>query len=67
MMFLSPEELQMLTGYTPNQRKRICKWLEDHGYPFTVNRLGDPAVLRSDVEKSEDKGTEPNLEWLKSA
>jgi len=66
-MFLTPEEIQRLTGYEPNQRVRISRWLTENGYPFTTNRLGDPVVRRSDVESSNAPSLEPNLEWLKSA
>ncbi|WP_320838507.1 DUF4224 domain-containing protein [Zhongshania sp.] len=66
-MFLTPEEIQRLTGYEPNQRVRIGRWLTENGYPFTTNRLGDPVVRRSDVESSNAPSLEPNLEWLKSA
>jgi len=66
-MFLSPEEIHQLTGYEPNQRVRIARWLTVNGYPYTTNRLGDPVVRRSDVESSIIPSTEPNLEWLKSA
>ena len=47
MLFLTHDELQQLTGYAPNQRKRICKWLSEHGIPYHTNRLGDPAVFRN--------------------
>lgn len=46
-MFLSDEEMEKLTGYKPNQRKRMCRWLEKNGYPYNVNRLGAPVVFRS--------------------
>lgn len=64
-MFLSPSELERLTGYSPNQRRRICRWLDEHGYPYTVNRLGDPVVLRKSVESGDDSASTPNLDWLK--
>lgn len=66
-MFLTPEEIQRLTGYEPNQRVRIGRWLKKNGYPYTTNRLGDPVVRRSDVENSTNPSTEPNLEWLRTA
>ena len=66
-MFLTPEELQQLTGYEPNQRKRICRWLDQHGIPHQENRLGDPVVLRSDVENPQGDKSKPNLDWLKTA
>lgn len=64
-MFLTPEELEQLTGYRPNQRVRICRWLNEQGIAYTVNRLGDPVVLRSTVEKNNGHHTEPNFDWLK--
>lgn len=67
MMFLTPEELEQLSGYEPRQRLRTCRWLERRGIPYTTNRLGDPVVLRSDVETPRSERAEPNLEWLKSA
>lgn len=66
-MFLTPNELSQLTGYDPRQRVRISRWLEQHGIPYTLNRLGDPVVLRSDVETPKSDRVEPNLDWLKSA
>jgi methylphosphotriester-DNA--protein-cysteine methyltransferase len=68
-MFLTPEELAQLTGYRPCQRARTCRWLDENGIAHTVNRLGDPVVLRSAIES--DKNSEPefkiNIDWLKSA
>lgn len=49
-MFLTDEELQRLTGYQPNQRKRICRWLAKRGYPFLVNADGAPVVVRQALE-----------------
>lgn len=66
-MFLSDAEIEKLTGYESNQRKRICRWLKDHGIPYRVNRLGDPVVLRSDVESVHHGGATPNLDWLKAS
>lgn len=66
-MFLSPTELSQLTGYESNQRARICRWLSDHGYAYTENRLGEPVVLRSAVETKQEIIPQPNFEWLKRA
>lgn len=65
-MFLTPEELTQLTGYAPNQRTRTCRWLDEHGFAYTINRLGDPVVLRSTVEgdKTSDPEARINLDWL---
>lgn len=64
-MFLSSSELSQLTGYQSNQRARICKWLGDHGIAFTENRLGEPVVLRSAIEKKQETIPQPNFNWLK--
>lgn len=68
-MFLTPEELQQLTGYHPRQRMRICRWLDAKGIPYTVNRLGDPVVLKSTIEGDKEKAQEPqvNLSWIKKS
>lgn len=66
-MFLTPEELQQLTGYHPRQRMRICRWLDAKGIPYTVNRLGDPVVLRTAVEAKIESSTEPNFDWIKKS
>jgi len=66
-MFLSAEELSQLTGYAPNQRTRVRKWLTEHGIPYTENRLGYPVVLRSAIENKTDTNAHtPNFEWLKA-
>ena len=64
-MFLTPEELAQLTGYRSNQRSRMCRWLSEQGIPFTINRLGDPVVLRSTIESEKHPSVEPNFDWLK--
>lgn len=66
-MFLTAEELQQLTGYAPNQRARICRWLEQHHIAYTTNRLGEPVVLRSAVEQPQAAQPTPNLDWLKKS
>lgn len=70
-MFLSPDELSQLTGYRPCQRARICRWLDAQQppIPYTVNRLGDPVVLRSVIEgdKNTNPEPQPNLDWLKKS
>lgn len=65
-MFMNNDELQKLTGYAPNQRKRICRWLDDHGIAYKINRLGDPVVLRKSLEV-EHLSVEPNFDFLRSA
>lgn len=66
-MFLTQAELSQLTGYHQNQRARICKWLGDNGIAYTENRLGEPVVLRSSVEKKQEHSPQPNFEWLKKS
>jgi hypothetical protein len=66
-MFLTPEELQQLTGYHPRQRMRICRWLDSKGIHYTVNRLGDPVVLRTAVEAKSESSQEPNFDWIKKS
>ncbi len=66
-MFLTPQELQQLTGYAPHQRKRTCRWLEQHGIAHTTNRLGDPVVLRSTIEQNQEAQIVPNFDWLKKS
>lgn len=63
-MFLSSDELSQLTGYSPNQRVRTCRWLKQRGIPYEVNRLGDPVVLRSAIEREEGRSEGPDLSWL---
>lgn len=67
-IFLTPSELATRTGYRPNQRKRICRFLELRGIPYTTDRLGNPVVLRKDIEAPSDASTaEPNFDWLETA
>lgn len=66
-MFLTAEELEQLTGYRPCQRARMIRWLTKQGIPHTVNKLGNPVVLRSDIESGNHGSATPNLDWLKSA
>lgn len=64
-MFLSPDELQQLTGYAPNQRARIRRWLDKNGIAHKINRLGDPVVLRAAIETPANTDSQPNFEFLK--
>ena len=66
-MILSDAELEKLTGYQINQRKRMCRWLKENGYPYRVNRLGEPVVLRRDVETLHDSASTPNFDWLRAS
>lgn len=44
-MFLTPDELEQLTGYKTG--KRQCRWLAAHGYSFDVRADGRPALARA--------------------
>jgi hypothetical protein len=66
-MFLSPEEVERLTG-----RKRYSaqiRWLKDHGYRFTVNGLNQPVVAVAESTRKLVGGTvvrqqEPNWDAM---
>lgn len=47
-MFLTPDELQDLTGYKRNADQRA--WLSDRGWRFEVSANGRPVVSRSFAE-----------------
>lgn len=66
-MFLSDEELQQLTGYQPSQRKKIAAWLKNNSIPFVENRLGQPVVLKRDIENNSSTQSEPHFGWLETA
>jgi hypothetical protein len=68
-MFLSAEQLQLLTG---RKRPRAqCDFLTREGYRFRVNACGEPVVLEDEVRqrfgikqapvKVADNG--PDLDW----
>ena len=67
VMFLTPDELSQLTGYAPNQRSRIRRWLDDQRIPYRENRLGQPVVLRRHIDSDNNVAIEPKFDWLKSA
>jgi len=60
-MFLTPEELQILTGY--KRASRQIRWLQENGIRHWVNGHGLPVVPRPPLgemlERSEP--SEPNL------
>lgn len=69
-MFLSPDQLQLLTG---RKRPRAqCDFLSREGYRFRVNACGEPVVLEEEVRqkfglkqapvKASTEG-EPDLDW----
>lgn len=66
-MFLSPAEIQRLTGKVrPSAQVR---WLKLRGYRFTVNGLGEPIVANAEavrklVGRSHSTPQEPNWEAL---
>lgn len=68
MMFLAPEELEILTGKArPSaQRRELARM----GIKHLVNSLGHPIVCRSEIEvKASTRGgerkTEPDLDALR--
>jgi hypothetical protein len=48
-MFLSPQELQRLTGYA--RRSAQIRWLRKNGWRFTVNALKEPIVAIAESER----------------
>lgn len=70
-MFLSPADIEALTGYKLPAHQR--RWLTRHGYPFDVAASGRPVVARSYVETrlggkiTEPTKTKPNFAALKAA
>jgi hypothetical protein len=59
-MFLTPEELEALTGY--GQKAKQAAWLRDRRYPFELGADGRPRVLRSYVEKRLGDSTQSKRE-----
>jgi hypothetical protein len=49
VIFLDQSELLVLTGY--KRPADQIRWLEEKGYPFTVNSRGRP-VVRKDMDKT---------------
>lgn len=49
MIYLTPAELETLTGY--KRPADQARWLERQGVPFTMNSRGRP-VVRKDMDKS---------------
>lgn len=52
--FLQPDELLTLTGY--KRPADQARWLQEHGIPFLLNRLGRPVVrrdLRAEISEPE--------------
>lgn len=44
-MFLTPDELEALTGYKTGARQ--CRWLAQNDYSFDVRADGRPALSRA--------------------
>jgi hypothetical protein len=66
-MFLSPEDLQQLTGY--KRPSKQCEWLLRNGFKVHVRADGRPAILLSQVEasqgsKKKHRAEEPNFAAL---
>jgi hypothetical protein len=53
MMFLTPNELQQLTGYKKPKLQR--QWLVDNGYSFDVRADGRPVVMTEQVSSRQLK------------
>jgi hypothetical protein len=47
-VFLTPDELERLTGYKTGARQR--RWLAENGYSFDVRADGRPALSREHYE-----------------
>lgn len=48
-LFVSPAEVEELTGYKTRARQR--HWLVEHGWKHEVDRRGFPKVLRAELER----------------
>jgi hypothetical protein len=48
-MFLTPRELQRLTGYARCSAQ--IRWLRENGWRFTVNALREPIVAVAESER----------------
>lgn len=67
-MFLNDGELRQLTG---RQRASAqIRWLQDHGWKFTTNALGDPVVAIAEASRKlvggdvKKRSKEPNWEAM---
>ena len=61
-MFLTPQELQRLTGYARSSAQ--IHWLRKNGWRFTVNALKEPivAVAESERKLASGQGMTPHHE-----
>ena len=48
-MFLTPDEVQRLTGYARSNAQ--IRWLRKNGWRFTVNALKEPIVAVAESER----------------
>jgi len=48
-MFLTDNELRQLTGL--QRPSAQIRWLQDNGWKFTVNALGDPVVAIAEASR----------------
>lgn len=48
-MFLTADELRALTGYVRHSAQ--ARWLQRHGWRFTVNSLGQPIVAVAEFNR----------------
>lgn len=66
-MFLSPADLQQLTGY--QRCSAQARWLRRHGWRHTVNALGQPVVALAEFNRHLVGGRavkqEPNWDALR--
>ena len=69
--FLSPQEIEELTGVKTGRNKRTreqlqIEWLRASGIPFWENARGRPIVARAAIEgrrAAEVAATEPKKKW----
>jgi hypothetical protein len=69
-MFLTTDEMENLIG--TNRRKKQIAWLQDRKFPYEVDILGNPKVLKSfiecrlgDIRSKNNKMTEPDIEGFR--
>lgn len=68
-MFLTPQELETVSGYSRRSSQR--RWLEAHGWKHEVDRFGKPQVLKAEMErkmlgKNQTRTRELNLAAIKT-
>ena len=65
-MFLTDTDLERLTGRRQPRAQR--RWLSEHAWRFTTNRLGHPVVALAEFQRKMVGGTvgpqQPNFEYL---